>query len=145
MDAQKAILILNPETMIQTLEEIKYYHGFKGEEAANEQIKAALFLACDIMREHLEREQGCLYCSDQYTEGHKELCRGDSCAPISAEVYYVEPIMGNECPGQPMLSMNVDILAEERGVGVGGTSVEINYCPICGRNLPIKDWFEKGE
>ena len=53
MSIDEAIRILNPESSVDAITEIKYYAGFN-EEKAIEKVEEACELACDIMREHLE-------------------------------------------------------------------------------------------
>lgn len=49
MTYQEAIRILHPDTTREALEEIRYYAGFRSEEAELEAINEACVLACEAM------------------------------------------------------------------------------------------------
>ena len=62
MTREEAIRILDPETMGETLAEIKYYGGFRGRMKAAQALYDACILAISAIREQEERERGCEYC-----------------------------------------------------------------------------------
>ena len=53
MSIEEAIRILDPETSVDAIAEIKYYSGFN-EEKAIKKVEDACELACDVMHGHLE-------------------------------------------------------------------------------------------
>ena len=52
MTISEAIKILDPDTALNTIAEIRYYGGLRGREKARESINEACRLACDIMRRY---------------------------------------------------------------------------------------------
>lgn len=70
------------------------------------------------------REQECEYCHNQYDKKHKMLSVGDALSPIEVEIIH------EEVKGEPLLSINV-----QDNPCICGTSLDINYCPMCGRKL----------
>lgn len=57
MTLEKAIRLLDPSTTMEAIAEIEYYAGFSGKTAAIQAIDDACEIACDAMREKLEREK----------------------------------------------------------------------------------------
>ena len=55
MTREEAILILDPETMGETLAEIEYYGGFRGRTKAAQAVSDACILAVAALREQEER------------------------------------------------------------------------------------------
>lgn len=52
MTREEAIRILDPQTAVDTLAEIEYYHGFRGIEAVSKALDEACILAVAALREH---------------------------------------------------------------------------------------------
>lgn len=91
---------------------------------------------CDKYRKELEeRDVGCSFCSDEYDKRHKLLCEsgkmGKEIFPIYANIIHAED------DGAPLLSIGIseDDIPEYCFDIIGGTSIDIMYCPICGRKL----------
>lgn len=57
MTREEAIRILDPETMGETLAEIKYYGGFRGRMKAAQALHDACILAVAALREQEERKK----------------------------------------------------------------------------------------
>lgn len=55
MTREEAIRILDPQTAVDTLAEIEYYHGFQGVEAVSKALDDACILAVEAIREQKER------------------------------------------------------------------------------------------
>ena len=55
MTREEAIRILDPETAVETLSEIKYYGGFRGRTKAAQALYEACILAVAALREQEER------------------------------------------------------------------------------------------
>lgn len=62
MTLEEAERILNPETTIGAINEIKYYCGFNQEKAIAE-VEKACEIGAKAIREKAEREKGCEYCN----------------------------------------------------------------------------------
>lgn len=58
MTIQEAIRLLDPTTTVEAIAEIEYYAGFSGRTAAIRAITDATVIACKIMREYLEGQDG---------------------------------------------------------------------------------------
>lgn len=56
MTLEEAIRLLDPATTAEAIAEIKSYAGFTGKKAAIHAIEDACEIACEVMREKLERE-----------------------------------------------------------------------------------------
>ena len=115
MTREEAIRILDPDTTGEALAEIEYYNGFNGRNAAVQAVSDACVLAIAALREQEEREKGCEYCTDSKSIYHLSSGVHDS---MDEDVY----ISGN--------SLVVDIGCHSYG------SVDIKFCPTCGRRLP---------
>jgi hypothetical protein len=57
MTLEEAIRLLDPATTMEAIAEIESYAGFTGKTAAIQAIDDACEIACDAMREKLEREK----------------------------------------------------------------------------------------
>jgi len=55
-DIRIATRILHPDTSIDTLEEIKYYNGFNGNEAQIEALNEASILACAVLELRIPKD-----------------------------------------------------------------------------------------
>ena len=54
MTIAQAIHLLDPETTVEAIAEVEYYHGFNGRTAAIQAITEASIIACEIMRKYME-------------------------------------------------------------------------------------------
>lgn len=57
MTREQAIRILEPETRLETLAEIDYYAGFRGEDEVTKAVDDACILAVASLRAQLQREK----------------------------------------------------------------------------------------
>lgn len=110
MTREEAIRILDPQTAVDTLAEIEYYHGFKGVEAVSKALDEACILAVEALREQEGRERGCEHCNED-GDGYRKMIGAFSITnPFHGNVWNLET-----CHCKPR---------------------QIYFCPMCGRRLP---------
>lgn len=114
MTLEEAERILNPETTIGAINEIKYYCGFNEEKAIAE-IEKASEIGAIAIQEKAEREKGCEYCNNGKTlyQETTDTKLYINCSN-GARALYVET-------GFASIPIN--------------SAYIINYCPNCGRKL----------